>query len=46
MADKDAVQEVMEAFTEFTKTNDANLKKQSSDLEAKLDKINKVFDKH
>jgi HK97 family phage major capsid protein len=46
MADKDAVQEVMEAFTEFKQTNDANLKKQSAELNEKLDKINKVFDKH
>lgn len=46
MADKDAVQEVMEAFTEFKKTNDANLKKHSSDLDAKLDKINAALDKH
>jgi HK97 family phage major capsid protein len=46
MADKDAVTEVMEAFTEFKKTNDANLKKQSAALDEKLDKINKVFDKH
>lgn len=45
-ADKDAAQEVMEAFTEFKKTNDANLKKHSSDLEAKLDKINAALDKH
>jgi HK97 family phage major capsid protein len=46
MADKDAVQEVMEAFTEFKKTNDANLQKRSSDLDAKLDKINAALDKH
>ncbi|WP_211172425.1 phage major capsid protein [Massilia forsythiae] len=46
MADKDAATEVMEAFTEFKKTNDANLKKHSSDLEAKLDKINAALDKH
>jgi HK97 family phage major capsid protein len=46
MADKDAVQEVMEAFTEFKKTNDANLQKQSAALDEKLDKINKVFDKY
>jgi HK97 family phage major capsid protein len=36
----------MEAFTEFKKTNDANLQKQSAALDEKLDKINKVFDKH
>lgn len=46
MADKDAVTEVMEAFNEFKKTNDENLKKQSAALDEKLDKINKVFDKH
>ena len=46
MADKDAVQEVMEAFTEFKATNDANLKKHSTDLEAKLDKINTALNKH
>lgn len=46
MADKDAVQEVMEAFTEFKKTNDANLQKRSADLDAKLDKINAALDKH
>jgi len=46
MADKDAVQEVMEAFTEFKKTNDANQTKRSAELEAKLDKINAALDKH
>lgn len=46
MADKDPVVEVMAAFNEFKETNDANLKKQSAALEEKLDKINKVFDKH
>lgn len=46
MADKDAVQEVMEAFTEFKKANDENEKKRSAALDEKLDKINKVFDKH
>lgn len=46
MADKDAVTEVMEAFTEFKKTNDANLQKQSAALDEKLDNINKVFDKY
>jgi HK97 family phage major capsid protein len=46
MADKDAVTEVMEAFTEFKHTNDANLKKHSADLDAKLDKINAALNKH
>lgn len=46
MADKDAVQEVMEAFNEFKRTNDENEKKRSATLDEKLDKINKVFDKH
>lgn len=46
MAEKDAVQEVMEAFNEFKRTNDENLKKRSSDLDAKLDKINAALDKH
>ncbi|MDY0961749.1 phage major capsid protein [Massilia sp. CFBP9026] len=46
MADKDAVQEVMEAFNEFKRTNDENEKKRSAALDEKLDKINKVFDKH
>jgi len=46
MADKDAVAEVMEAFTEFKKTNDANQNKRSSELDAKLDKINAALDKY
>jgi HK97 family phage major capsid protein len=46
MAEKDPVQEVMGAFEEFKKTNDANLQKQSAALDEKLDKINKVFDKY
>ncbi|TQK10243.1 phage major capsid protein [Herbaspirillum sp. SJZ107] len=46
MADKDAAQEVMEAFNEFKRTNDANLQKRSADLDAKLDKINAALDKH
>jgi HK97 family phage major capsid protein len=46
MADKDAVTEVMEAFSEFKRTNDENEKKRSAALDEKLDKINKVFDKH
>jgi len=46
MADKDAVAEVMEAFTEFKKTNDANQSKRSSELDAKLDKINAALDKY
>jgi HK97 family phage major capsid protein len=36
----------MEAFTEFKNTNDANLKKHSADLDAKLDKINAALNKH
>jgi HK97 family phage major capsid protein len=36
----------MEAFTEFKKANDENEKKRSAALDEKLDKINKVFDKH
>jgi HK97 family phage major capsid protein len=46
MAEKDPVTEVMEAFNEFKRTNDENLKKRSSDLDAKLDKINSALDKH
>lgn len=46
MADKDPVQTVMEAFNEFKATNDANEKQRSSDLEAKLDKINKALDQY
>lgn len=46
MAEKDPVQEVMEAFNEFKKTNDANLTKRSADLDAKLEKINTALDKH
>lgn len=45
MADKDAVQEVMEAFTEFKKTNDANIEKRSAAHDEKLDKISVVLDK-
>lgn len=46
MAEKDAVIEVMEAFNEFKRTNDENQKKRSSDLDAKLDKINDALNKH
>ena len=46
MAEKDPVQEVMQAFNEFKETNDANLKKQNAAHEEKLDKLNKVFDKY
>ena len=45
MADKDAVQEVMEAFTEFKKTNDANIEKRTAAHDEKLDKINAALDK-
>ncbi len=45
MAEKDAVQEVMEAFTEFKKTNDANLEKRSAAHDEKLTKINAALDK-
>lgn len=45
MADKDVVQEVMEAFTEFKKTNDANIEKRSAAHDEKLDKITAVLDK-
>lgn len=46
MPDKDAATEVMEAFNEFKRTNDENQKKRSSDLDAKLEKINAALDKH
>lgn len=46
MAEKDAVQEVMEAFNEFKRTNDANLQKRSADAEAKLDAITKKLDSY
>jgi HK97 family phage major capsid protein len=46
MAEKDPVTEVMEAFNEFKRTNDENQKKRSTDLDAKLDKINAALDKH
>jgi HK97 family phage major capsid protein len=45
MADKDAVQEVMSAFEEFKKTNDANLKQRSAAHDEKLDKISATLDK-
>lgn len=49
--DKDAVTEVMEAFTEFKKSNDALLSakadgKAVGDLTAKVEKLNELFDKH
>lgn len=44
MAEKDPVQEVMEAVQELQKTNDANLKKRDDNLEAKLAKINTHLD--
>lgn len=45
MADKDPVVEVMTAFEEFKKTNDANIKKQSAAHEEKLDKISVALDR-
>lgn len=45
MADKDPVVEVMTAFEEFKKTNDANLKQRSAEHDEKLDKINAALDK-
>jgi HK97 family phage major capsid protein len=45
MADKDAVQEVLEAFNEYKRTNDANQKKRDDNLEAKLANIDKHLDK-
>lgn len=45
MADKDPVVEVMIAFEEFKKTNDANLKQRSAAHDEKLDKISAALDK-
>lgn len=45
MADKDPVVEVMTAFNEFKKTNDANLEKRSAAHDEKLDKISAALDK-
>jgi HK97 family phage major capsid protein len=45
MADKDPVVEVMSAFEEFKKTNDANLTKRSAAHDEKLDKITATLDK-
>lgn len=45
MADKDPVLEVMSAFEEFKKTNDANLKTRSAAHDEKLDKITATLDK-
>lgn len=45
MAEKDPIQEVMEAVQELQKTNDANLKKRDDNLEAKLGTINAHLDK-
>lgn len=42
--EKDPVETVMKAFEEFKQTNDANEKKRSSDLDAKLGNITKVLD--
>jgi HK97 family phage major capsid protein len=39
MAEKDPAQEVLEAFNEYKRTNDANQKKRDDNLEAKLAKI-------
>lgn len=46
MADKDPVVEVMSAFEEFKKTNDANLKQRHEAHDAKLDKITATLDKY
>lgn len=46
MADKDPVVEVMSAFEEFKKTNDANLKQRSAAHDEKLDKITATLDKY
>lgn len=46
MAEKDAIETVMHAFSEFKNANDANLKQRDALLEAKIDKINAVFDKY
>lgn len=45
MADKTPVQELMEAFNEFKRTNDENIKNHRGDLDAKLEKINGVLDR-
>jgi HK97 family phage major capsid protein len=45
MADKDPVAEVMTAFEEFKKTNDANQIKRSAAHDEKLDKISATLDK-
>lgn len=45
MADKDPVVEVLTAFEEFKKTNDANLIKRSAAHDEKLDKISATLDK-
>lgn len=45
MAEKDPVVEVMTAFEEFKKTNDANLTKRSAAHDEKLDKITIALDK-
>lgn len=43
---QDPVQEVMQAFNQFKEANDANLQKHSTDLDAKLAKINAALDNH
>jgi HK97 family phage major capsid protein len=45
MADKDPVLEVMSAFEEFKRTNDANIEKRSAAHDEKLDKITATLDK-
>lgn len=46
MAEKDPVVEVMTAFEEFKKTNDANLKQRTAAHDEKLDKITATLDKY
>lgn len=46
MAEKDAVETVMHAFQEFKNANDENIKQRDVLLDAKLDNITKVLNKH
>lgn len=46
MAEKDAIETVMHAFGEFKNANDENLKKRDALLDAKIENIQKVFDKY
>lgn len=46
MAEKDAIETVMHAFGEFKAANDENLKKRDALLDAKIENIQKVFDKY